>query len=129
MEVKIMLGFNNFMFNSFGGWENAANVYEESDSYVIEVRATGLDKGDISITYGNGGETIRIKSNSNNETEKKSWSRHEFWNDRIDKEYILPEGVDIESVTAKLDKGILTITLPKKKRGDEKLLKKVIEIQ
>jgi HSP20 family protein len=131
MEELIMFGFDNFMFPSLSGWSSMANTYEESDRFVIELRATGLTKDDIEISFGRDGDSLIIKSkiqDRKNESNERKWTRREFWQDKIDREYILPDGIDYEKITAKQENGILTITIPKKKKEEKIERDKIIKI-
>ena len=123
-----MFGFDNFMFPSLSGWSSMANIYEDSEHYVIELRATGLKKEDIEITFGRGGESIIIKSKPKDERKNTSYTRREFWRDRIDREYVLPEGIDYDKISAKTEDGILYIYIPKKKREYKPESRKFIEV-
>lgn len=126
-----MFGFDNFMFPSLSGWSSMANVYEDSDRYVIEVRVVGLSKDDIEISFGWGGDTLIIKSkvDKDRREDSRKWTRHEFWQDKIDREYILPEGIDYDLITAKQENGILSIVIPKKKVADKVDSSRVIKIE
>lgn len=95
----------------FPGFKNEAmlNVRENDKSYLLELRAVGLTKDDIKITFED--NVLVIKSiKPKVET---TYIRHEFWDDTIDKRIQFPADADIDSTTAKVENGILYIEIQK----------------
>jgi HSP20 family protein len=95
----------------FPGFKNEAmlNVRENDKSYLLELRAVGLTKDDIKITFED--NVLVIKSiKPKVET---TYIRHEFWDDMIDKRIQFPADADIDSTTAKVENGILYIEIQK----------------
>ena len=95
----------------FPGFKNEAlmNVRENDKSYLIELRATGLTKDDIKITFED--NTLIVKSiKPKVET---TYVRHEFWDDTIDKRIQFPGDADIDTTTAKVENGILYVEVQK----------------
>ncbi len=96
------------------GWGDT-NAYELDEEYVIEVRATGLDKSDIKLSFDSDG-ALKIFGKYKTECDKnKRWLRHEFSPATLNRRLILPDDVDKESVHAKATNGILEIHLAKLK--------------
>lgn len=95
----------------FPGFKNKAmlNVRENNKSYLLELRAVGLTKDDIKITFED--NVLVIKSiKPKVET---TYIRHEFWDDTIDKRIQFPADADIDSTTAKVENGVLYIEIQK----------------
>ena len=61
------------------------------------------------------------------EDKKHHYLRREFSYSNYEQSYTLPEDVDKTGIAAKVENGILTVTLPKVKK-EEKKLAKAIEI-
>ena len=107
-------------------WVSASlmNLSETEDSFVIELRATGLSKEDIDISIEDDVLIVKSKTDSVNKSNK--WLRHEFRPDKINKRIEIPYGCDLSNIKAKVELGILTITIPK---DYEKTNKKYIMIE
>ena len=110
--------FNNFYY---GMPENhPMNVKESEGSWEIEFRAAGLTKEDVQIEY-KGEDVLWIKAGNREAEKKEDYSRHEFWKDCFDTRLQLPSGIDIENIEAKVENGILYITVPKSKEDQRKI--------
>ena len=72
---------------------------------------------------------MKSKVDKDRREDSRKWTRHEFWQDKIDREYILPEGIDYDLITAKQENGILSIVIPKKKVADKVDSSRVIKIE
>ena len=110
-ELKIGDKDMNIFDYYFPGFKNEAmlNVRENDKSYLLELRAVGLTKDDIKITFED--NVLVIKSiKPKVET---TYIRHEFWDDMIDKRIQFPADADIDSTTAKVENGILYIEIQK----------------
>ncbi len=103
-----MIDFYNNWFQGFKS-ESLMNVTETEKAYTIELRAVGLKKDEIKISFED--DVLVVKSEKKNDGE--NWLRHEFWNDSIDKRIIIPGDSDRDNVKAKVEDGILKIEIPK----------------
>ena len=117
------------MFDYFtDGWFSTSwgdtNSYELDEEYVIEVRATGLKKEDVSVEFNDDG-SLHIKGKTN-DSPKRKWLRREFNAASFNRSIYLPEDVDENKVSAKVENGILEIRIGKKEQ--EKPKKRLIEI-
>jgi len=83
--------------------------FEEDGDYVFEVEMPGFDKKDVSIKIDNTGHLNLQGKTKRRDKEVK-----------FGKTYRVPEKADASSVEAKLDKGILTITLKRKEKHKPK---------
>jgi len=107
-------------------WVSASlmNLSETEDSFVIELRATGLNKEDIDISVED--DVLIVKSKTDTTNKNNKWLRHEFRPDKINKRIEIPYGCDLGNIKAKVELGVLTITIPK---DYEKTNKKSIMIE
>lgn len=95
------------------------NIYEKDDTYVVYVRAVGYDKDDIKVSVDYDSLMITVEKHYVHDPSLKQ-VRHEFCYDRVDKRRItFPTPVDFSTTKAKLEKGMLKITI--NKAGDEKV--------
>ncbi|MFX1376314.1 MAG: Hsp20/alpha crystallin family protein [Promethearchaeota archaeon] len=105
-----------------------ANINEDNENFIISAELPGLDKGDIEITLQEGKLEIKgeIKEEKKEEKEGKL-VRREYRSSSYYRAFSLPENIDNDKVDANLDKGVLTIKIPKVEPPEPK--KKKIEIK
>lgn len=110
--------FNNFYY---GVPENhPMNVRDTEDAWEIEFRAVGLTKENINLEY-KGEDILWIKAGDREKEKDEKYNRHEFWKDCFDTRLQLPSGIDTDKIEAKVENGILTITVPKSKEGQRRI--------
>ena len=113
----------------------AVNVKESDTAFTMDIAAPGLKKEFCSVNINNEGNLV-VKIENKAEHEEKSdeegkthhYLRREFSYANYEQTYVLPENVDKEGISAKVEDGILTIELPKLTPEQEKKLDRVIEI-
>ena len=113
----------------------AVNVKESDAAFTMDIAAPGLKKEFCSVNINNEGNLV-VKIENKAEHEEKSdeegkthhYLRREFSYANYEQTYVLPENVNKEGISAKVEDGILTIELPKLTTEQEKKLDRVIEI-
>ncbi|MHA2006822.1 MAG: Hsp20/alpha crystallin family protein [Promethearchaeota archaeon] len=103
------------------------NIKDNGDKYKISAELPGLDKGDIEIMIHDGMLEIKGEQKEKHEEKKNGYVRKEYHSSSYHRSFNIPEDVDEDKIDAKLDKGILTLDLPKKEL--EKKEKKKIEVK
>ncbi|MFW9878590.1 MAG: Hsp20/alpha crystallin family protein [Candidatus Thorarchaeota archaeon] len=103
------------------------NITDEGDKYSITAELPGLEKGDIEITVHDGILDIKGEQKNEHEEKKDGFIRKEYHSSSYHRSFTIPENIDEENIDAKLDKGILTLKLPKKEIKQKE--KKKIEVQ
>ena len=88
------------------------DVTEERDAYLVKAELPGTNKEDISLTLKDGRLVIDVRVHAEENSNTKNYVHLE----RLD--YVMRRSVNLdnaksEGITAKLDKGILKITVPK----------------
>ena len=109
----------------------AVNVKEDEKAYTMELAAPGIKKEFCRVSIDEDGNLrIAIENKmEQKEGDKKNHSlRREFSYSKYEQRYTLPEGVEKEKISAKVDNGILTVVLPKMEKKEEKKETKTIEI-
>jgi len=117
----------------------AVNVIESDNAFTMEIAAPGLKKEHCNVNINNEGNlVVKIENKSEHEekpaegeaaaTAKHHYLRREFSYASYEQAYTLPDEVDKESISAKVEDGILTINLPKLAPEPEKKVDRVIEI-
>lgn len=106
----------------------SVNVVEKPDSFMLEVAAPGLEKGDFKVSVENGCLNISAHKEKKEEVKEGRYTRREFNYTSFQRSFNLPEGVKPEEVHAAYENGILKVTLPKKEVSQVEDAR-IIEIQ
>ena len=94
----------------------AVNVREDEKAYTMEVAAPGIKKEFCRVSVNDEGNlcvAIENKMEHKEEEKKHHYLRREFSYTNYEQNYTLPEDVDKDHIEAKVEHGILTITLPR----------------
>ena len=145
-----VLNSNNWLSNAFDDFFNtdwmprmnstapAVNVKENKDEYEMQLAAPGLkkeycrisidDEGNLNVKIENKFENKEENKKDKKDEKKEHYLRREFSYSNYEQSYTLPEDVDKEKISAKVEDGILNITLPKLAKEEEKKAQRKIEI-
>ena len=118
----------NDFFRSFGlrpSWPTVdvlpdirLDVSEDDKVYRVKAEIPGVEKNDIDLSID--GNQIAISAEIKRETKKKEGEREicsERYYGKVYRAFSTPADVDSTKAEAKYDKGVLTLTLPKKSNG------------
>jgi len=96
----------------FGGYP-ALNVWEDNEHCFVEAEVPGIEFKDLDITV-TGGNQLTLKGERRAPTlEEGAWHRQERVFGVFSRSITLPFPVDPEKVEARLENGVLTVTLAK----------------
>ena len=114
----------------------AVNVKESDKGYVMEIAAPGLKKEYCRVSIDKDGnlnlkieDKFEHKEEDKAEDKKEHYLRREFNYSNYEQTYVLPDDVDKEKISAKVENGILTVDLPKMSKEAEKEAGKRIEVK
>ena len=119
---------DDFMSPATSGPQDTAfspriDVVENDKGYQIEADLPGVAKNDLKVAID--GQRVTIEAEVRRETERKE-GETVMHSERVVRKYArsfeLPHEVDDASAVAKLDNGVLTLTLPKKQAAQSRLL-------
>ena len=106
--------FNSF-FDEVLGKDMKTNILEKDDAYVVTSEIPGVSKENIKIDVADNNLTISVSKKDNKETkEKKNYLVKEISEASYNRTFYL-EDMDEDNISAKMDNGILTITVGKVK--------------
>lgn len=122
--------FNDLFVNSpkTNATAPAINVKETQDSYIVELAAPGMRKEDFMVHINDEGDlTIKMenKREEREEDKKAHYLRREFAYSKFEQTLILPDDVDKEKIKAGVADGVLTVELPKIKKEEHKVSRKI----
>lgn len=120
-EFDSMLGrFFGGNLNDYEGGSRfspySVDVREDADHLYVEAELPGFRKEDVDITLENQMLTISAERKESNEKkeDKGGWLLRERRNTRFMRSFTLPATISEQKVDAKLNDGVLTITLNKR---------------
>ena len=108
----------------------AVNVKESETAYTMELAAPGIKKEFCRVNINDDGNlniAIENKCEHKHEDKHHHYLRREFSYSNYEQNYTLPDDVDREKISAKVEDGILTVTMPKLEK-EVKKLSKAIEV-
>ena len=124
--------FNEFLDNNWlanaSTTAPAVNVIEDTKNYLIEVAAPGMQKKDFHISTQDDQLVIAMEKNVEANKGASHYLRREFNYSSYKQAFLLPDDVMVENISAKMEDGILTITLPKKEEVVERQKNRSIAI-
>ncbi len=129
--------FDRFFENDIFDWTNnnysatnttlpSVNVKENAESYEVEVAAPGFNKEDFKVELNNNMLHISSEKKLENETkEGERFTKKEFSYQSFSRSFSLPMTIENEKISAKYEKGILQISIPKKEEAKPKPVKQI----
>jgi len=128
-----LLDWNNW--NNLTADERSAmpkmNVSESEKDYRIELCVPGLTKEELNLSIDSENNLVveMTEQEEKEEKEGRHYLRHEFGRMQFKQLLSLPENVKKENISARVEHGILHITLPKFTEQEKKALSQHIVIQ
>ena len=126
--------FDDFLNTDFMPRANttapAVNVKEDEKAYTMELAAPGIKKEYCRVGINEEGNlciAIENKMEHKEENKKHHYLRREFSYSNYQQNYTLPDDVERDQISSKVENGILTVTLPKIVK-EEKKFAKAIEV-
>ena len=113
-----------------GSTAPAVNVKESETASTMELAAPGIKKEYCRVNINEDGNlaiAIENKCEHKQEDKKHHYLRREFSYSNYEQNYTLPDDVERDKISAKVEDGILTVTMPKMAK-EEKKLSKAIEV-
>ncbi|GAE87966.1 Hsp20/alpha crystallin family protein [Acetivibrio straminisolvens] len=106
--------FNSGFFPAFyGSNQMKVDISENDKEYILEADMPGIDKENINIEVNGDVLTISAKWDEQTEVKKDNYLRKERRASSMSRSFTL-ENVDSDRITAKHERGVLTLILPKK---------------
>ncbi len=103
-----------------GLWQPAVDIYETADSIIIKAELPDVDQKDIEVRIEDATLILKGERKHEDEVKKENYHRIERYFGSFQRSFSLPTTINQEKVVASCDKGVLTITLPKKEETKPK---------
>ena len=103
--------------------ELTVDIYDKGDNIVIQSTVAGVKPEDLDVAITNDSVTIRGRRERHEEVREDNYYYKELFWGTFSRSVILPEEIDEDAAEASLKHGLLTIRLPKKRRGVVQKLK------
>lgn len=91
----------------------AVDIYEDENSIVLSADLPAMNEKDLDIHVKDGHLIVKGERKFENEEKKDNYHRVERRYGSFQRTFALPDTVDDDNISAKYDKGVLKITLPK----------------
>ena len=109
--MSLFDGFDEF-FNDVLGKDLKTNILEADDKYVLTSEIPGVSKENVKIDVADNTLTISVSKKNTTNNEKKNYLVKEISESDVSRSFYLDD-MDENNVTAKMDNGILNITVGK----------------
>lgn len=114
---NLMESFNDFV-SEFVSKDMKTNIEDNGNEYILTCDVAGYKKEDINIEFIDNQLTIKVNNDKNKDLEKKNYIVRERRTSSITRRFAFNDA-DANSIKAKVNDGILTITLGKLKKEDK----------
>ena len=123
--------FNNDWMPKMKATAPAVNVKEDANAYTMELAVPGIKKEFCRVNInadGNLEVAIENKLEHKEENKKEHFLRREFSYSNYQQTYVLPDDIVKDQIAAKVDHGVLPITMPKVSKDEVKQIQRQISI-
>lgn len=116
------------------GTAPAVNIIDNENEYKVEVAAPGMTKEDFKVHINEDNELIISleKKSEEKEEDKKhkgAYLRREFSYTQFQQSLLLPDNVERDKISAKVQHGVMTIDIPKRKAAEAVPASRQIEVK
>ena len=120
--------FNNEFMTKASATAPAINVKETDKAYTVELAAPGMKKEDFNVHINDEGNLlIKMEKHEEQKEEDKNarYLRREFSYSKFEQTLILPDDVEKDQISAKVEHGVLTVELPKHEEQKVKVSRQI----
>ena len=106
----------------------AVNVKETDREYIVELGAPGMKKEDVMVHINDEGNlTVKLETKDEHKEggDNARYLRREFSYSKFEQTLILPDDVDRNKISARVENGVLTVELPKLEPATAKVARQI----
>ena len=104
--------------SSRNSWSPAVDIYETTTNFVLTAEVPGVSTDEIDVKVVDNQLTLRGERrwdrDGSTETGSEQFHRLESAYGKFERSFNLSERIDVANISAALDKGVLTVKLPKR---------------
>ncbi len=104
--------------SSRNSWSPAVDIYETTNSFVLTAEVPGVSSAEVDVKVVDNQLTLRGERrwdrDGSTETGGEQFHRLESAYGQFERSFNLSERIDVANISAALDKGVLTVKLPKR---------------
>lgn len=105
---------------SLAGDTFKVDVLDKEKEYIVEAELPGVHRDEINLSFDEGRLSISITKEEDNQEESKNYIHRERRYSSMSRKIFLADA-DSEGIKAKLEDGVLTLTIPKKEKPDNSI--------
>lgn len=98
----------------------AVNLSEDENQFLIELSAPGYQKENFKLEMNKNVMSISGNHEEEKQSEEKRFSRKEYTRGSFLRKFTIPEGANVEAISAQYENGILKISIPKLEEAKDK---------
>lgn len=129
-ELRLMQEEMNRLFNlsrarlcgeplEEGGWQPPTDIYEDECRVVVKMELPEMDQEDIQVRLEEDRLVVEGERRFEGEDRRRNYARIERSYGHFRRAFALPDIVRAEAIHASCERGVLTITLPKRDGGGQ----------
>lgn len=115
----------------------AVNIIESEDCYKVEVAAPGMTREDFKVHLNEDNELLISlekknepkEGETNAESKQGTYLRREFSYTQFRQTLLLPDNIERDKISARMENGVMTIDIPKKSKADVAAASRQIEVR
>jgi len=104
-------------FYEAGSWVPQVDIKEEETGFRVLADIPGVAPKDVDVTLDRNVLTIKGSRSCETEREEGGYKRRERVQGKFVRQFTLPDSADEAGITAKMNNGVLEITIPKGERN------------
>lgn len=108
-------------------WQPTVDIYEDEHEVVLKLEVPEVEQEDIDVQIEDDTLIIQGVRHLENEDQKKNYQRIERSYGNFRRVFSLPSSVDADRTSARCDKGVLKVVLPKKNQVKSRQIEIMIE--
>lgn len=97
-----------------GSWSPAVDIYETDVNFVLTAEVPGVPSSEVDVKVVDNKLILRGERRWEPDTHGEHFHRLESSYGKFERIFNLSERIDVEHISATLDKGVLTVVLPKR---------------
>ena len=96
------------------------NIFEKEEAFYLNAETPGMTQNDVSVEFQDGILTLKGEQEQNSHSDSSNYRIREFNQQSFARSFRLSEQINLEKIVARMDQGILKVTLPKKEQAKPK---------